>query len=431
MRYINKLVTLIMVPFLLVSILLSNGKASEIDDSTVFVEAFNAYQQKDYLLAIEKCNQLNQVFPNSPLRDVSLLLVARASLKSGDNLRAAKSIVLFENEFPASSLKTSVEEELKSLADRPQKGEVLSANKTLQTAARKTSTDRIAREQAAKLKLEMERVAKLKAERERLARVKLEEEKREKERLIAEKLAKASIKVAIALRDGKSPVPVGNNATLPIEISNKGKNSEELILNVSAAKEYGAKITRDDKSDESISRIQLAAGETFIGTVRFKMPTEMVDGHRSTMNIDAVSAKFSDIRFQKDTVIVSSAPLIRAVAKLAKPRVSPGEVLRYRVAVLNAGSLPAEDLSVRLQLPSQVVFQSAQGVLPKQEPNGLLVFKLDKVDIGQLVEISLNVKVLENCEAGQELRGQVEVVNGTLQRKDIFSAGASVVALHK
>jgi len=102
MRYINKLVTLIMVPFLLVSILLSNGKASEIDDSTVFVEAFNAYQQKDYLLAIEKCNQLNQVFPNSPLRDVSLLLVARASLKSGDNLRAAKSIVLFENEFPAS-----------------------------------------------------------------------------------------------------------------------------------------------------------------------------------------------------------------------------------------------------------------------------------------------------------------------------------------
>lgn len=122
------------------------GYSAEIDDSTVFIDAFNAFQQNDYLLAIEKCDQLNQVFPDSPLRDVTLLLVARASLKSGDNERAAKSITRFTSEFPESSLRTSVEEELKVLAGRRQKGEVLAVDIRLQNAAHKVSSDRMARE---------------------------------------------------------------------------------------------------------------------------------------------------------------------------------------------------------------------------------------------------------------------------------------------
>lgn len=125
------------------------GGSAEIDDSTVFIDAFNAFQQNDYLLAIEKCDQLSQVFPDSPLRDVTLLLVARASLKSGDNERAAKSIARFASEFPESSLRTTVEEELKVLASRRQKGELLAVDIPLQNAARKVSSDRMARERAA------------------------------------------------------------------------------------------------------------------------------------------------------------------------------------------------------------------------------------------------------------------------------------------
>lgn len=167
------------------------GYSAEIDDSTVFIYAFNAFQQKDYLLAIEKCDQLNQVFPDSPLRDVTLLLVARASLKSGDNERAAQFVALFSTEFPDSSLKTSIEEELKVLASRRQKGEVLAADIQLQNAARKVSADRLTRERAAELKLEMESAGKAKTEQEHLARIKLEEENREKDHA----LVKESIKV--------------------------------------------------------------------------------------------------------------------------------------------------------------------------------------------------------------------------------------------
>ena len=414
MEFITYTITRLILPLFIVLIAFSSGNSAEIDDSTVFVEAFNAYQQKDYLLTIEKCDQLNQVFPDSPLRDVTLLLIARASLKSGYNERAAKFAALFLTEFPENSLKTSVESELKVLVNRHQKGEVLTADTTLQTAASKVRIDRITRERTAELKLEIERVDKAKAEQERLASIKLEAERREKERLLAEELVKASIKADITLQDGAGAVPVGSSGRLPVEISNNGKSSEEFLLTVTAGKDYDAILTRADKPDENVTRLQLAAGEIFKGAVVFKMPAEMVDGHRSVLMIKAVSAKFSDVSFQKDTVIISSAPLVRAVAKLSKQNMTPGKKLCYRVTVLNAGSLPARNLTVRLQLPPQVVFLGAPDVKFKQEPNGTFVFKVDQVDIGKLVEINLDVKMRDDSAIGQELHGHVEVVTGSL-----------------
>ncbi|MFZ2948721.1 MAG: hypothetical protein WA003_04480, partial [Desulfuromonadaceae bacterium] len=363
------------------------GHSAEIDDSTVFIDAFNAFQHKDYLLAIEKCDQLNQVFPDSPLRDVTLLLVARASLKSGDNERAAKFVALFSTEFPDSSLKTSIEEELKVLASRRQKGEVLAADMQLQNAARKVSADRLTRE----------------------------------------KVAKESINIAIMLQGGTEPVPVGGNGNLAVEFSNTGKNSEEFLLTVTSVKEYDAVLTGVGKPDERVTRLKLAAGETFKGTVVFRMPAEMVDGHRSVMTIKAVSAKFCDISFQKETVVVSSAPLVRAVARLARQKVAPGEKLRYRVTVLNAGSMTARNLTVRLLLPPQVYFQGVPDGAFRQEPNGTIIFTVDQIEMGKLVEINLDVKVRENSSAGQELWGRVEVVNNSLQRKEVFAASTDIV----
>ncbi|MDD2581584.1 MAG: outer membrane protein assembly factor BamD, partial [Desulfuromonadaceae bacterium] len=124
MDRVNKTIAQLILALIVIFISFVPGNSAEIDDSTVFVEAFNAYQQKDYLLAIEKCNQLSQVFPDSPLRDVTLLLTARASLKSGDNERATKYVTLFSTEFPDSSLKSSIEGDLRLLSNRHQKGEV-------------------------------------------------------------------------------------------------------------------------------------------------------------------------------------------------------------------------------------------------------------------------------------------------------------------
>lgn len=376
----------------------SEANSADIYDYTVFVEAFNAYHQKNYLLTIEKCDQLNEVFPDSPLRDVTLLLTARASLKSGDNNRAAKTVSHFLTEFPESGLKASIEDDLKVLVDRNKKGEVLAADISLFTAAVRVRSDRVARELEA-----------------------------ENDRMQAEKLAKASIKAVITFQGDQEPIPVGSIGSLPVEISNIGTNSEVFLLSVAATKEYGAILTKADKPGESISSLQLAAGETFKGTVTLKMPAEIVDGHRSVITLKTVSVKFSDVIFQKDYVVVSSAPLMRAVAKLAKQNVTPGEKLSYKVTVINAGSLPAQNLTVRLHLPPEVEYIADADLSIKQEPNGTVVFKINSVETGKLAEIILDVKIREGSAEGQLLRGQVEIINGNLKRKDIFHATPSVV----
>lgn len=427
MNKINKITTQLIGALIIVFVSFTAASSAEIDDSTVFIEAFNAYQQKDYLLSIEKCDQLNQAFPDSPLRDVALLLTARANLKSGNNERAAKAVTLFTTDFPESSLTTSVEEELRGLASRLQKGEVLAANKSLQTAANKVRSDRLERERAAELKIQMERAAKAKAEQERLARIKLEAERIEKERLLAEKLAKESIKASIALHQGTEVFPVGGSGRLPVEISNTGGSREEFVLTVTAAKGYAPFLVSVSKPDVQVNSVWLAPGETFKGTVAFTMPAEMVDGHRSALLVKAVSAKFTDVGFHKEVLVISSAPLVRAVAKLAESKVFPGEKLRYRLTVLNAGSLPARDLTIRLQLPPQIDFQGAPDVLFTQEPNGTLVFNVSQIEIGQLAEINLNVMVRGDSVAGQELRGHVEIIDGSLKRKETFTASVSVV----
>lgn len=401
--------------------------AAEIDDAAVFVEAFNAFQKKDYLLAIEKANQLNQVFPDSPLRDVNLLLIARSSIKSGDNELAAKNINKFMAEFSDSPLKSTIEEDLLALGARLLKGESLQPNKQLQTAAQKIRDDRLQLERVAAQKLEQEKIAKEKAERERIALEKAAAEKKERERLAAEKIAKENIKVVISLDDGGAIAAAGQNGSMSVEISNRGKNSEEFLLEASAATEYGAFWVSPGKPDEPLSRVKLSAGETFKGKVFFRMPADRVDGHRAALTVKAVSAKYSDVTQIKNTLLIASAPLVRAVAKLARPKVTPGEQTQYRVTMLNIGSLTAQDLTVKIQLPPQLDLVSVPGLKFRQEQNGMLIFRVEQIETGKISDISMNVKVRENSRPGEELRGQVEVVNGQLQRKDIFTSSVSIV----
>jgi uncharacterized repeat protein (TIGR01451 family) len=416
--------------FSMIAIMLGSGfvYAAEVDDAAFFVEAFNAFQKKDYLLAIEKASQLNQVFPDSPLRDVTLLLIARSSIKAGENELAAKTINKFKGEFTDSTLASTIEEELLALGSRYQKGEPLQPNRQLQTAAQKIRDDRLAQERIAALKLEQEKLAKERAERERIAlEEKAESERRERERLAAEKAEKESIKVAISIQDDGALVAVGQNGSMPIEISNRGKYSEEFLLEVSAAQEYGAFVSAAGIQSESVKRIKLATGETFKGKVNLRMPADKVDGHRETLTIKTTSSKYSDVIQAKNALIIASAPLVRVVAKLARPKVTLGEQVRYRVSVLNIGSLSAEDLTVRVKLPPQLDFVGAPDVKYMQEKDGTLLLRVERIETGKLADISLDVKVRENSAIGVELRGQVEVINGQLQRKDIFTGSASVI----
>ena len=55
----------------LIIVLLGTGfvVAAEIDDSILFIEAFSAHQTKDCRLTIKRVGIINQLFPDTPLRD--------------------------------------------------------------------------------------------------------------------------------------------------------------------------------------------------------------------------------------------------------------------------------------------------------------------------------------------------------------------------
>jgi len=401
--------------------------AAEIDDSNLFIEAFGAYQKKDYLLTLEKIGTINQLFPDTPLRDVTLLLQARAALKSGDNELAAKSVIQFNNEFAANPLKTAIEDELERLVIRRQKGEKLLPTISLRSAAQKVRNEQLALERAAAERIAQERLRREQAEQERIALEKAAAERRERERLAREKALQDAIKAAINLGGETPTVGVGQVGTIPFEVANLGPADENFVLEASAPPEYETVLTAAGKSAEKLSRVTVATTLPFKGTLGFRMPANKVDGQKSRITLRVISEKYHHLVQTREAQIIAAAPLVRVVAKPEKQKLAPGEQTRYRVTVLNAGTLAAKEMTVRLLLPAQLEFLGGDGMPFLREASGAIIYKLDTLETGQLAEFMINVKVRDDSPQGRELRSTVEVALDRLQLKQTFSSAAVVV----
>jgi len=400
---------------------------AEVDDSSLFMEAFNSFQRKDYLLSSEKLQQLNQHFPDSPLRDVALLMLARSNQRAGDNEAAAHIINQFSGEFGSSTLAGSVEEELLALGKRQKNGEKLAPNRQLQMAAHKVRNEQLAIERAAAEKAERERLAREKAERERLAREQAEAERRERERLAAIKAARDAISFSIEPPTGELMAEAGVATTIPFVLVNQGVGTEEFTLEGVFPANLNGTLTAAEETHNGLSRIVLAPKQSFKGLLTFTVPGNRVDGYRQSLAIKAASVKFSDLIQTKELQVTAQAPLVRAVAKLQQPVAVPGEKLNYRVTVLNVGSTAAKEIDLRISLPNQLKLTGAgsdSGCWVENEQ--LAACRISSIASGQLSERSLTVVVRDNA-SGQNLRGSVEVLQTVLQTKESFQgAGFSI-----
>jgi hypothetical protein len=402
--------------------------AAEIDDSNLFVEAFGAYQKMDYLLAIDKVKELTQVFPDTPLRDVALLLLARSGLKAGDNTLAARTVNQFIVEFPDDPLRSSIEDELLSLGERLHKGEQLSENKALHAEAVKMRNEQLAIERAIAQRLEQERLARLKAEQDRIAREKAELERRERERIAAEKAAKEAIRTATVITLEESRIAMaGQSGTLPFEIVNRTQNNEEFILEINAPAEYGALLSAEAAPGVMTSRMTIGAGQSLKGAISFRIPSDRVDGERKGMTLKMVSARFSDVALSKNTLLTTAAPLVRVVARPTGQKIVPGGQVRYRVTVLNIGSKTAQELTGRMILPPQLVFMDKENPQFHRDGADTTSFRIDNLETGKMAEYYLNLKVRDDSRIGQEVRCRVEVSNGQLQRTETFTSSVATV----
>jgi uncharacterized membrane protein len=199
-----------MLRFLLAVVIISSllvlpAFCRESEDSQVFIAGFNAFQQKNYTVSIDKMNEVLQKYPETPLRDMALFWLARSYYKAGNQQEAARYLSQFSKEYPDNPLKSTVEEELLALTARYDSGEKLpsgtppvaspdrvAAQKPLTVKERAVEARRAAaaaeaarvaalkqsEENAAADKREAARLAAANAEQERVAAATAEQERR-------------------------------------------------------------------------------------------------------------------------------------------------------------------------------------------------------------------------------------------------------------
>jgi hypothetical protein len=382
--------------------------AAETDDSSLFVEAFTAYQKKDYLLTIEKITSIEQLFPDTPLRDVALLLLARSALKSGDNELAATTINRFSSEFPANPLTSTIEEELLSLGIRRQKAELLPPAIPLRSAAQKVRREQLALERSS-----LDKSTAGHSEQERLA---------------IEKATQDNVRVSINLPLGAQTVAVGQRGRVPFEVFNLGITDEDFLLETIAPPEYETMLEIAGNPEERLPRVPIGTASPLTGSIMFRMPADKIDGHKTTISLRTVSEKYPHIIQTGETHVITAAPLVRVVAKMEQQRLVPGELTRCRISILNAGTLPAQGLVVRVILPAQAeVVDSLDRPPHLRDSSGAVIYRLETLNIGKFVEYTVDMKVREDSIIGQELRSRIEVINGQLQTRDFFSSTAAMI----
>ncbi|GFE58867.1 hypothetical protein [Geobacter sp. AOG1] len=187
-------------------LLVKSVHASVPSDSQLFMDSFNLFRNKNYPSSLANLNSLLAIYPDTPLRDMALLLQAQANAKMGNQLDAAQALVKFLKEYPDSPLKVSANSELANLAIRLQRGEKLANRLSAPQATAGNSnfesqvvtkeelesigSKETEEERLARLKVDEERIAREKVERDRLAAAKAEEERLAKEKTKQDKLAR-------------------------------------------------------------------------------------------------------------------------------------------------------------------------------------------------------------------------------------------------
>lgn len=404
---------------LMLSLLLPAGAFAEIDDSTLFMDAFNAFQRKDYLLSVEKLGKLNQLFPDSPLRDVSLLMLARSYQRSGDNDTAGQTINRFFSEFSGNSISASVEDELIALGKRRKNGEKLAQNRQLRLAAQKVRADQLAHERAAAEKIERERLARERAEREKIARERAEAERREQERLAALKAARDAVKFEIETAPAKSAIAVGTKGALAFTLINRGTGVEEFTLELTAPANMENAIANAADPGKPVRTVTLKPRESFKGTVALPIPPALVDGSRTTATVKVSSVKFNDLAQQRDIQAIASAPLLRVVSRMTSNQLKPAEQASYKVSVLNAGSLAAKEVDLRITLPARLKLVNAGENGCWIENEQMAACRISNIASGSMSERTLTVAVRDGGEEAK-LRASVDLVQTVLQTKQSF-----------
>jgi uncharacterized membrane protein len=333
------IISLLMVP---------SAYTQETEDSQAFIAGFNAFQQKDYVAAIKKMNEVLQKYPDTPLRDMALFWLARSYYRNGNNQNAAKYLSQFSKEYPDNPLKGTVEEELLNLVARYERGESLASAPVPGTgvAARKAAPseqERSAAEQAAQIKADKERAAlKVEAERQAAAaeKARIAAVTRERERIAAEQAAKVRAEQErVAALKAEAERKAAEAAAAEKARSAATKREQDRIAAEQAAKAKAQQLAKLEQERIAAEQAAQAKAEQMRAVV-LKAEAE----RKAAEAAAAEKARSAAVQREQERIAAEQAAKAKAqqLAKLERERIAAAQAAKVKAEQERVAAVKAE-----------------------------------------------------------------------------------------
>ena len=221
---------------------------------------------------------------------------------------------------------------------------------------------------------------------------------------------------------------VGRQILVPFEVTNRGNGIDSFYLESAFPTDFNARFTSVTGSGGAINQTpELAPGETFKGSLSLVIPPTTTDGLRIAHPVKAASRLAAEASQSREIKIIASSPLLRAILLTEKTRPLPGDKILYRIAIRNAGSDAAEDVTFRLNFPPQLEPLDYVAAGFRQEMKSALVLDGMKVKSGENREFTMVFRLKDDSLAGQELVTRAELINNTLKTTAAFVANTAYV----
>jgi uncharacterized membrane protein len=220
----------------------------------------------------------------------------------------------------------------------------------------------------------------------------------------------------------------GKPFSIPFDVVNTGNGSDSFYLESGFPAEFAFHFAAAASPEVPInSTPTLAVGEKFRAVAVGTMPRGNIDGQKNSYPIKVVSGFAREVSQSKEIALVTSAPLLRAVVKSDKSKLSPGEKISYRISLLNIGTAPARGVTLRLNYPPQYEPVGFESLGFKQEAKAALVLDSLQLKSGEGKDFNLTFQLKDEALAEQELFVRADVINNDLDKKESFVSATSVV----
>ncbi|BDV41233.1 hypothetical protein GURASL_01560 [Geotalea uraniireducens] len=401
--------------------------------SRLFVTGFTALHDGNSREAAETFDRLLAVYPDTPLRDLALFFLARASLAAGERQQAARAMATLRREYPGSVVVAAAGPELLALAAgyRPSAGVAqVPANGPL---ARRTERPTGVPDEAGRRHGPAAENTRLAPSRPTAVAA------NRPQSVIATPVVAAPAPAPadnvptgptfeLNVTPADAPRPVAVPTLVPLEIVNRGSGADSYRLRAAFPPEFRARFAAAARPGTPIGETSLLApGQRFAAVLSVVLPPTAIDGQRYVYPLRVASRRAPASDRIRDIVLVAAAPLLRVVVRPGRPVMTPGDRIDYAVTLLNVGSAPAERISLRFRCAGERLAAVA-GVTDPAAGDGGEVLTGIRLAPGEIRTGTVSFGLDPARRSGPELRCQAELQDDNRGMAEVFRAAAVRVA---